>query len=165
MTLRGFFMGRAVVFTLLLVLGIGVYAYKAYRPSDQTSEVAPPEAPESVESSEPPTFTWRFGESESLNLDGLPETDVFLEAKYSGGAVQSKLIDTTPGSCNALPDPDAGSIPGSDTIQCYSAGLGYRFKVTRGESSYLVQRKTFEEASPDYDPPSYEYEVVAEFSL
>lgn len=112
-----------------------------------------------------PFFTWRYEEDDSLNLDGNPQTNIFLEVKYSDGIIQSKLIDTTPGSCNDLPDSDEDTVPHSTNIQCYSAGLGYRFKITKGETSYRVERKTFEEALPDYNPSLYEYEVIAEFPL
>lgn len=110
-----------------------------------------------------PSFAWKFVPAISLNLDGNPETNIFLEAKYEDGTVQNKLIDTTPGSCNDLPDTEDDSLPNTTNIQCYSAGLGYKFKITKGESSYLVQRLTFEEGQPDYVPPLYLYEVIAEF--
>ncbi len=113
----------------------------------------------------PPSFAWKFEEADSLNLDGFPNTNIFLEAAYYNGEIQGQLIDTTPGSCNVVPNTDEDSAPNTTNIQCYSAGLGYRFKITKGETSYLVERKTFEEALPDYNPPHYEYEVVAEFSF
>ncbi|MCF7831899.1 MAG: hypothetical protein K9M36_03380 [Candidatus Pacebacteria bacterium] len=111
-----------------------------------------------------PVFVWKFEEADSLNLDGFPETDIIIEATYSGGKVETKLIDTTPGGCNTLPD-SRDDISGAETIQCYSAGLGYHFRITKGDNSYKVERKTFEEALPNYEPPVYEYEVVAEFPL
>lgn len=113
----------------------------------------------------PPVFTFRFVEDDSLNLDGRPQTNIYLDAKYPDSTVLSKLVDTTPGSCNSLPDSNEDIVPNSSIIQCYSAGLGYRFKITKGRESYLVLRKIFEEALPDYTPPLYEYEVVSEFPL
>ncbi|MES2930745.1 MAG: hypothetical protein V4665_03095 [Patescibacteria group bacterium] len=118
-----------------------------------------------METAEPPVFAWKYEKADSLNLDGIPNTNIFLEAKYPGGEVQRKLVDTTHGSCNDLPDSDKDSVPGTLNIQCYSAGLGYRFKIVQGEKSYLVKRKTFEEALPDQNPPAYEYETVSEFPL
>lgn len=129
------------------------------------SKISEPPREENTENTKPPVFIWKYEKDNMLNLDGFPQTNIFLEATYPSGAVQTKLIDTTPGSCNDLPDPDEGSVSGSTNIQCYSAGLGYRFKVTKGEESYLVERKTFEESLPDYNPPLYEYEVFAEFPL
>lgn len=111
---------------------------------------------------EPPVFTWKFENAESLNLDGMPNTNVYLEVAYSGGGTQKKLIDTTPGGCNMLPDNEKDSVQNSSDIQCYSAGLGSRFKITKGKESYLVMRKMFEEALPNHTPPNYKYEVVSE---
>lgn len=119
-----------------------------------------------IESSDgTPIFTWRYEKAESLNLDGIPETNIFLEVRYPNGAVENTLVDTTPGSCNELPDSTSDSVLNSTNIQCYSAGLGYVFKITKGPESYLVLRKTFEEALPDQTPPTYKYEVVVEFPL
>ena len=114
---------------------------------------------------EAPVFIWKYEKDDSFNLDGNPKTNVFLEAKYSNGEIQNKLIDTTPGGCNDLPDADKDSVPNSTNIQCYYAGLGYRYKITKGEKLYLVERKTFEEASPNYKPPFNEYKVISEFPL
>ncbi len=36
-------------------------------------------------------------------------------------------------------------------------------KITKGENSYLVLQKKFEEGLPDYVPPSSQYKVVSEF--
>lgn len=160
MILRGFFWGRAVVFSLLLIIGFGVFFYMTQLPKTIPEEVL--ELP-SGEDAVPPVFTWTYEEDSELNLDGLPNTNIFLEARYSDGSVVRKPIDTVPGGCNALPDPEKDSLPNTPTIQCYSAGLGYRFMVTEGTGEYRIQRKKFEEASPDYEPPTYEYEVIARF--
>lgn len=111
------------------------------------------------------TFSWSYEEADSLNPDGMPETDIYLEAVYGDGARERVMIDTVPSSCNALPDADSDSLPGSTTVQCYGAGLGYRYKVTRGEDAYLVQRQEFEEATPEYEPVPQNYEVIAELAL
>ncbi|MBP6884069.1 MAG: hypothetical protein KBC06_02450 [Candidatus Pacebacteria bacterium] len=153
-TLRKFFMGRALVLSILLILAGIVWGYKSY--FSNTEEVVPSAAS---------TFTWNFEKSDSLNLDGIPNTNIFLEIKYLDGMMENKLVDTTPSSCNELPDSSTDSVPNSTDIQCYGAGLGYHFKITQGTNSYLVQRKKFEEELPDQKPPVYEYEVVAEFPL
>jgi hypothetical protein len=111
-----------------------------------------------------PVFAWKYNEADSLSPDGTPETIIILSVTYSDGKVETKTIDTIAGGCNELSD-SIDSVPGSKSMQCYSAGLGYRFKITKGNTSYLIERKTFEEALPDYNPPSYEYKVVAEFPL
>jgi len=112
------------------------------------------------------TFTWRY-QAGALNLDGIPGTKIFLDATYVNGKVLSKEIDEVGGSCNEITpsEEDGDMVEGSDKIQCYGAGLGQWFKLTKGENSYLVLRKTFEEALPDYTSPSYQYESVAEFPI
>jgi hypothetical protein len=77
--------------------------------------------------------------------------------------VESKLIQISHGSCNELPDVDPDSVQGTTNVQCYGAGFGFVFKITKGEKSYQVMKKEFEEGSPGYDPPPQEYKVVAEF--
>ena len=153
MTPRTLFTARTTTFGVLLIIGLSIFVYRTYF----FTEVIP------KQNDQPSTFTWRYEKATTLNLDGIPNTDIFLEMTYPNGEVRRMLIDTTPGSCNDLPDTDADSVPNSTTIQCYSAGLGYRYKVTKGEHSYIVQRKTFEEALPDNNPPAYEYEVIREF--
>ncbi len=112
-----------------------------------------------------PTFSWRFEEAETLNGDGNPNTNVFLDLKYPGGEVKSRLIQVSHGSCNILPDAQIDSTPGTTNIQCYGAGFGYRFKIVTSENSYLVMRQEFDEGSPDYNPPIQEYKVVLEIPL
>lgn len=162
MTVTKFFIGRAVVVSLLLALGLGVFVYKTYFTTPPNTDVL---VQENVGTTEPPVFVWKYEKANTLNLDGLPKTNVFLEATYSSGVVERKLIDTRDGGCNDLPNSDADSVPTSTDAQCYAAGLGYHFKVTKGQKSYLVQRKTFEEGIPNYTPPVYVYEVIAEFPL
>lgn len=160
MTLRNFFTGRAVVIGVLLLIGLSVLGYKAYFPAPKNTETSEINMQTNIE---PPIFSWKYEQDDSLNGDGNPKTNIFLEAKYSNGAIENKLIDTTSGSCNDLPDSEEGSVPNTTNIQCYYAGLGYVFKITTGEKSYLVERKMFEEGTPDYVPPPSQYEVVAEF--
>ena len=165
MNLRKFFIGRAIgTIILFSIIGIiaGFYALNDYIYKEKQGDGKISQLENKSKAS---TFIWKYEEADSLNLDGIPNTNIFLEVKYENGIIQNKLIDTTAGSCNDLPDIKEDSVPNSTIAQCYSAGLGYRFKVVKGESSYLVMRKKFEEALPDYTPPSYEYEVVSEFPL
>ncbi len=154
MTLKNFFVGRAVVFGILIIVGLGIFAYKTYSNPEQSADI-----PVNIEA---PVFTWKYEADDSLNPDGLPQTNVYLEVSYSGKKM-STLIATTPGSCNDLPDVEDDSVPNSAVAQCYAAGYGDLFKVTIGNNSYLVMHKVFEEASPEYDPVVQQYEVVAEF--
>lgn len=153
MSLKQFFMGRAVVFLLALILGLGFFAYTAYAPANESGAI----------DSQISGFMWEYKSAATLNPDGIPETEIYLVATYANGKKETKLIDTVPSSCNDLPDAEEGSVNGTKNIQCYGAGLGFKFKITKGGSSYQVQRQMFEEVSPDHNPPRYDYVVVAEF--
>lgn len=148
-----------IVLLLIAALVAGFYALNNYIYEEKQGDgiVTQPSQTET------PTFTWRFEPADTLNGDGNPNTDVFLDAKYSNGEVRSKLIQVSHGSCNELPDADSDSLSGTTNVQCYGAGFGFTFKITKGENSYLVMKKEFEEGSPDYDPPVQSYEVVSEF--
>jgi len=153
-----FLKGGVIVGSTLLIVGLCVAAYKMYSPFLPVQEDA-------SEHTRSPTFVWKYEDSDILNLDGFPETNVYLEARYSQGKVEKIFIDRTAAGCNDVPDADTDSVPGSTTILCYGAGLGYRFKITKGEGVYLVQRKKIEESSPEYSAPVYAYEIVLELPL
>lgn len=170
MTPRKFFVGRTVGLILLSVVLAVVFIYRnnfssvpAENEDMTTEQTQQPE--ENTTPAKPAVFAWRFTEANTLNLDGNPNTNVYLSATYTNGETEEKLIDTTAGSCNEIPDMAEDIAHNSTMIQCYAAGLGYYFKVTEAENGYRVERKTFEEATPDYEPPAYLYEVIAEFSL
>lgn len=156
MTLKHLLIGLLIVGALIG----GFYAFNNYIYNEKQAE-----GPAPVVSTEPPTFAWRFEEAKTLNGDGNPNTNVFLDAKYSDGEVESKLIQVSHGSCNALPDVESDSLSGTTNVQCYGAGFGFVFKITKGEKSYLVMKKELEEGSPDFEPPVQEYKVVVEFPL
>jgi hypothetical protein len=166
MTVHEFFIKRAIVFAFLIVIGLGVLAYKTFF---QTTEpiVSEPTTtiPEPTASVQLPTFTWSYEADDSLNPDGNPQTNVFLSVRYPNGITKRSLIDTTQGSCNELYEAELDSVAGSANIQCYYAGLGYVFKITKGEKAYLVQRKEFEEASPDYEPVVTGFKIILEIPL
>jgi hypothetical protein len=111
-------------------------------------------------------FTWRF-ETAPTSDDGMPRTQIFLDATYTNNKTLSKEIGTVSGSCNEvdLSTTDKDMVSGSSKIQCYAAGLGYWFKITKENDSYVIVRKMFEEASPDYTPPAYQYERVTTLPL
>lgn len=112
-----------------------------------------------------PVFVWRYAKASSLNLDGQPKTNIFIGVTYPNGTVQEKLVATTDGGCNDLPDSKEDRVPNSTVAQCYYAGLGYSFKITKGTKSYLVQRKTFEESLPGNTPSKYEYKTILELPI
>ena len=162
MTLRRFFVGRAIVFSVLILLGLGVFAYQLYAPADDVDPIVSEETAE-AEPAVAVSFAWSFETADSLNLDGNPNTDVYFEVTYSNDAKERLLVDTTAGSCNEVETEEEDVLAGTSVIVCYSAGLGYYFKVIESEEGYHIQRKMFEEASPEYTPPAYEYETIAVF--
>lgn len=158
MNTREFFTGRAIGFiVLLIILGLfwGFGAFNNYIYKEKQADPAIIETNLGT-----PVFSWRYEKANSLNLDGMPNTDVFLDLKYQDGSVVSKLVDTTPGGCNELTSTETDSVVNSKNVQCYSAGLGYTFKITDAGNAYTVQRKTFEEAIPNYNPPAYKWEII-----
>lgn len=164
MKLENFFKGRVIGFGVLLVFLLIFFIIKTYF-SNPKEVVISPEILDSTKS-EAISFDWKYEKSDSLNLDGNPNTNVLLEIKYENGIIQNKLIDTVPMGCNILPDTKEEIIaPNSTITQCYGAGLGYWYKITKGNDSYKVERKTFEEALPDFEPPLYQYEVISEFPV
>jgi hypothetical protein len=163
MTIRQFFIGRAIVCTILVLIAIVyvIYSTVITKPKHvETVRVVNPTVPSAV-----PAFSWQTEKANENNLDGLPKTHVYVEATHANGKREKKLVDTPDGGCNALQESEPDSIAGTTVFQCYAAGFGYRYKITKGESSYLVMRKGFEEGSPEYTPKEQGYEKVAEFSF
>lgn len=160
MTLRNFFMGRGLVLLALVVFGILFFIFKIYVFDVKNQVVEPSLVVEDTNNGEVIFFNWRYEPALTLNLDGNPNTNIFLEVAYANGVVKDKFIATTPMSCNTL---IIETNPSYSVAQCYGAGLGYLFKVTKGENSYSVERKTFEEALPDVEPVVYQYETILEF--
>ncbi|HEY0010831.1 MAG TPA: hypothetical protein VGB97_02870 [Candidatus Paceibacterota bacterium] len=163
--LRGKSFKAAGIALVLLALVLLFLVHQGYLASVRPAPTPELSGQESAPDVTPPTFVWKYEKVEALDLDGLPQTNIFLQGTYANGVVQTSLIDMAPGGCADAVDVDDGSLPGSTNAQCYSAGLGYRYRVIEGPSGYLVERKTFEEALPDHTPPAYAYEVVAEFPL
>lgn len=137
-----------IVVLLFLGLGFLTYTYLA--------------TPEEVVDYTPLSFVWGFEDDDTLNLDGMPRTNVYLDVIYAKTKDRT-LIDTVDGGCSVLEETEAGSA--SATAQCYWAGLGFLYKVVQGATTYQVQRKEFEESSPEYSPVEQEYETIAEFPL
>jgi len=156
MTLHEFFKGRAIVIAVLVVIFFGFLIYGKHFSDSPSYE---------LEKKGSMVFEWKFEESKVLNPDGNPANNVFLLVTYESGRADKKLMDTTDGGCAELPDAEKGSAPDTKNIQCYYAGLGFKYKITKGDFSYLVLRKAFEEGSPEYIPPEQEYEKIAEFPI
>lgn len=115
---------------------------------------------------EVPIFAWRFTQATTNNPDGNPQTNIFLDATYADGKTDAKLIEASNGSCNELPDAkDKDVLANTTIIQCYYAGQGFYYKIIKGEKSYQILRKEFEEGSDDYNPPEQEYKPIGEISF
>lgn len=153
MTLRDFFLKRAAVFAVLLAL-LGVAWLLSLLGGN-----APQDA--GVETADAaPIFIWSYEPTPDTDI---PRTIITLNAARADGRIEAKEIDVVEGECNEYPDPDADVYADSTMIICYYAGLGRYYKVVEGEGGYLVQRKVFEEASPEYDPPIQQFETIARF--
>ena len=169
MTIKEFFTGRTIVITALLVIGLGFLAYDTFFKTHNSGtgvevvETQPTTETPKPLSTEPPVFEWKFEKAETLNPDGLPATEVYLQASYAGDAV-GKLIATEPGGCNVVSDTKEKDIAADSSVAlCYAAGAGAYFKVVKGTDSYQVMKQEFEEGMPEYNPPIQSYKVVAEF--
>lgn len=106
--------------------------------------------------STPIVFDWDFVEAETLNLDGLPQTEVYLSI-----ADDRKLIDIVDGGCSEIPDEKYElDISTTGKVQCYYGGLGQQYRIVKDGDAFVVERKIFEEALPDAAPLEHEWEVV-----
>lgn len=107
-----------------------------------------------------PHFEWSFVSFEEHNI---PKVTIHLSAEYPNGEVKSREIETTEGSCNTYDTRDTDVYIQSEMIICYYAGFGQYYKVVESQSGYLIQKKVFEEASPDYNPPQLPFEILMKF--
>lgn len=122
------------------------------------------ESEEEVEQEPLSGFSWRFEEADTNNPDGNPQTEVYLTASYGDDDVE-KLVDTVDGGCSELEGESyEGDVSNTGKAQCYYAGLGQQYRIVESSDSYVVERKFFEEALPDYNPPASEWEVIADFA-
>ncbi len=106
------------------------------------------------------SFEWAYS---SFEKDQMPWTDVILVAKYSDGTKETKHVETIEGNCNEYTERDTDVYEASQMIICYYAGFGRYYKVVKKETGYEVQRKEFEEASPDYSPPVQNFQTIMKF--
>ncbi len=156
---------KTKVIILLLVLGFLVY-FKLHNATPSVIKTNQNGNTDTTQTTTPPVFSWRYTVASSLNPDGNPQTNLFLDVTYTDGQTKSKLISVENGSCNALPEPgkaDTDMLEHTTIVQCYYAGQGFLYKIVRGERAYQILQKEFEEGSPEYIPPEQEYKSVAEF--
>lgn len=125
----------------------------------QTIPLTPVEQP--VQTDKAATFTWSYAVAGEDT--GIQKTAVTLTATYLDGTKSTKDIATVEGTCNDYANPDKDIYEHSTMIICYAAGFGDYFKVVATDHGYLVERKEFAEASPDYNPPEQPFKTVATF--
>jgi len=149
-----------VVVGLAILVG-GFYALNSYiyNEKQQPNDEMPQE--DSSVNLGIPTFEWAY---RTYTEDEIPRSEISLIARYENEIVREKVIDTIQGDCNVYAEPDPDIYEGSEMIICYYAGLGHYFKVVETDDAYVVQRKVFEEATPDYSPAPEPFEAVARFS-
>jgi len=150
--------------TLIIVVSVVLALGAVYLFTNKESRVTT----ESIQTEQvegPTTFAWRFADSSTDNMDGLPQTDIFLSVTHSNQTVEG-LVDTVDGGCSQLEGESyEGDISAMGRIQCYAAGFGQQYRITQSSDVFFVERKFFEEAMPEIAPPVYEWEVVSEFSF
>lgn len=140
---------------VLIVVAFGIF----YRTKKNSKDVhiVPPTPPDKTNA----RFEWVYepmGEKE-----GIPQTTISLVGHYTDGTSEKNQIDKIEGGCNEYSNPDKDVYKGSTEIICYYAGFGRYYKVVQSGERYLVQRKEFEEASPDYNPPIQDFKTIAQF--
>ncbi len=111
-------------------------------------------------------FSWYFAEADTNNPDGNPQTEIYLTANYGNDNLVEKLVDIVDGGCSELEGESyENDVSNTAQVQCYYAGLGQQYRIVESNDSYVVERKLFEEALPDYTPPSSQWETVINFPI
>ncbi len=153
-------MKQIILVVVVLALIIPVALFVSNR--EPVAEVIP--SP-STSTSASTTFAWRFEEAQTMNPDGMPQTNIYLTIEHSNRKIEQR-VDTVDGSCSELEgEKYEGDVSDTGNIQCYAAGLGQRYRITKNEHTYSAERKLFEEAIPNVAAPEYEWEVVKEFAF
>ena len=140
---------------ILIVLALGIFYFT--QKSKKDLHVVAPTPTDKTNA----RFEWVY-ESKG-EKDGIPQTTVSLAGHYVDGTSDKTYIDDIEGGCNEYASPDKDVYKGSTEIMCYYAGFGIYYKVVQSGEHYLVQKKEFEEASPDYNPPVQEFKTILQF--
>ncbi|HEY1041178.1 MAG TPA: hypothetical protein VGE63_00430 [Candidatus Paceibacterota bacterium] len=155
-------MNKTLKVILIVIIVIGVIAVANFFMKDSHRNEADPSKTTTTETKPEgaPVFAWSYTPSEK---NEIPQSTISLTATYPNGAKQTKEIETIEGGCNEYPEPDKDVYKQSQMIICYYAGFGRYYKVVESNGAYLVQRKEFEEGSPEYNPPQQEFKTIAQF--
>lgn len=152
-------MKKILIYLLIFILAVSAVLYfinKNKQISDDDHLVTPTQIDKSNAQ-----FEWVYESKDEK--DGIPQTAISLVAHYTDGTTEKKLVDDIEGGCNEYSSPDKDVYTGSKMIICYYAGFGRYYKVVKAGDAYLVQRKEFEEASPDYNPPVQSFQTIVQF--
>lgn len=144
---------------IIIVISICVLtiAYSYLNTNNKFEE--PQNIPEIIPVGEP-IFEWIF-EDNTDNPDYV-QTNISLKAIYENTSI-TKVVDTAFGSCNLYDGSEKDIYEKSNMILCYAAGLGHYYKIIKQENEYLIQRKIFEEASPEYTPQVNSFVTILVF--
>lgn len=164
MNIHEFYQKKAIGFIIVvIVFTIGYFVFSKISPKNQVNDgLVSNEVVNEIAPTGKPVFTWDFQRVE----DGdYPKTIVSVSAKYENDVIVKKEIDTAQGSCNVYDNPKKEVVyEKSEMIICYFAGLGHYYKIVENqEGKYDVQRRIFEEGSPDYNPPVLPFETIVQF--
>ena len=157
---------KKILITLLVLGAAGLIAASHFArtvdaPNIESENTAQTESAESTPTPQgPPTFSWEY---EPYETPYIPHTIISLTATYPDGTRVTKVIEDIEGGCNVFTEPDADVYENSTMIMCYYAGFGRYYKVIANGQGYSVERKEFEEASPDYNPPQPGYQSIVTF--
>ena len=89
------------------------------------------------------TFAWRFEEAQTMNPDGMPQTNLYLTIEHSNKKIEQR-VDTVDGSCSELEgEKYEGDVSNTGNIQCYAAGLGQRYRITKNHVGERQPRAIF----------------------
>ncbi len=150
---------HSMKYIVVVVLSFALVAVGFFALSPNSNDYTP-DLPTTMKGEGEPVLSWSYIESE---IDSILYSEISLTAEYENNVTETKLIDRVEGSCNEYEERDVDVYEKSQMIICYYAGLGRYFKVVQVADGYVVQRKVFEESTPDYEPRVEEYETVTRF--
>ena len=93
MNIKQFFVGRAVGTIILLsivVIILGFFAFNNYIYNEKQVDPNNQINTETKLGTGVPAFAWRFEQASTLNLDGNPNTDIFLDLTYENGVIKNE---------------------------------------------------------------------------
>lgn len=164
MNIHEFYQKKAIGFIIVVIVFIiGYFVFSKISPKNQVNDdLVSSEVVNEIVPTGKPVLTWDLQYTDETEY---PETTLSLKATYENDVIITKEIDTAQGSCNVYDNPKKEVIyEKSEMIICYFAGLGHYYKIVENqEGKYDVQRRIFEEGSPDHNPPVLPFETIVQF--